>query len=61
MREASLPRRDRNHPSPPRRHHKAMHSGRKGKGGDAKIKEAKQVAGASRHPGRHRKTGNENR
>jgi hypothetical protein len=32
------------------RNHKPMHSASKGKGGDAKIKRAKQIAGEAQHP-----------
>lgn len=44
-----MPRNDGHNPEHPRRHHKAMHSGRRGHGHDSKLRAAKN-AGGSRKP-----------
>jgi len=45
-----MPRSEGNTPRTTRRHHKNMKSGAHGKGGDAKIKRAKQLAGEAAAP-----------
>lgn len=47
-----MPRCDGNHPATRRRHHRPMHSGRKGRGLDRKLKEEKKLMGESVHPPR---------
>lgn len=44
----AMPRNDGTHLSTPRRHHRPMHSGRKGSGHDRKIRKAKQSYGDRR-------------
>ena len=48
-----MPRYEGTTPSKNRRHHKAMHSGSKGRGGDAKLKEKKRIIAEGR--GYHKK------
>jgi hypothetical protein len=43
-----MPRNDGHNPEHPRRHHKAMHSGRRGHGHDSKLREHKRIFGSRR-------------